>query len=747
MERPRLSSPSALVIVAVVACGGIWLLDVGFFQPYVTRQRNDALCEWADKAQESVQWALSAETSRLSTICRAVLQTAYSGGSSGPDMSPQSLVKAVSSLGEIDAAWACSRDLPASPARAGQAGGRILHAWPEDAELPKAATNRRNSGLARLGSTAALFVRCNVPRRDRESGSPELLYVARRLSPVTLAAIGSAVPGDLMVVGADDLPTTGLVDGLCDRKVWLARPDRLAVAWPARDAVGGVLGYFLAEFSIAQVYDQAAARKTILTILWLSGGVIILVILGAEILLANPITRLLNRVDRVETGEYPSEKELTRRLHAEPLALARKLHCLFKSITNLARIDPLTGLANRRQFEQELQRAYRQARRYNHPLSVMVMDIDLFKGINDTAGHHAGDEVLKVVGKTIRRCCRDADLPARLGGDEFAILLPETLASGAEVVAERLRNILAAKPVTVNGADVTVTMSIGIADFNAGSIEEAEELVVLADRAMYGAKQGGRNRFAQAHDLSESSWIDGRESDRVEGLNKKLGALDGQFQELFMRALQETMRALESRDPHMGDHARKVQHYATLIARRMGLPERITKRVELAAMLHDIGMLALPDAIALHPGRLSDEQFAVMRRHPLLGARILESAEFLEPIIPAVRCHHERLDGGGYPDGLSGKKIPLAARIIAAADAFDAMTSQRAFRQAMSVREALSEMGKASGTQFDPPVVGALIAEADRLGSKITDTSLSRLPCGTTESCGEASEDMESSSA
>ena len=214
-----------------------------------------------------------------------------------------------------------------------------------------------------------------------------------------------------------------------------------------------------------------------------------------------------------------------------------------------------------------------------------------------------------------------------------------------------------------------------------------------------------------------------------------------------MRALLETVRALESRDPHMGDHARKVQHYATLIARRMGLPERMIKRIELEAMLHDIGMLALPDAIALHPGRLSDEQFAVMRRHPLLGARILESAEFLEPIIPAVRYHHERVDGEGYPDGLSGKEIPLAARIIAVADAFDAMTSHRAFRQAMSVREALSEMGKASGTQFDPPVVAALIAETDRLGPKITDTLLSRLPCGTTESFGEAPEDVKSSSA
>ncbi|RPI59920.1 MAG: HD-GYP domain-containing protein, partial [Planctomycetaceae bacterium] len=173
------------------------------------------------------------------------------------------------------------------------------------------------------------------------------------------------------------------------------------------------------------------------------------------------------------------------------------------------------------------------------------------------------------------------------------------------------------------------------------------------------------------------------------------------------------------RSPHMACHAHKVQHFAVLIGREMELSKRVLKRLEIAAMLHDIGMIAMPDTVLLSPGELTEQQLATMRRHPLLSVRIMESMEFLEQEIPAVRYHHERFDGTGYPEGIAGAAIPLTARILAVADAFDAMTSDRAFRQAKTLEQALKEMQAGEGTQFDPSVVEALLSVAKKMGNEI----------------------------
>ena len=184
--------------------------------------------------------------------------------------------------------------------------------------------------------------------------------------------------------------------------------------------------------------------------------------------------------------------------------------------------------------------------------------------------------------------------------------------------------------------------------------------------------------------------------------------------------------AFELRDPNMADHARKVQRYAVLLAEEMGLAERVVKRIEVAAMLHDIGMLALPDAVMMKPGELNPVDLANIRRHPLLGVRMMERMEFLEQEIPAVRYHHERYDGKGYPEGISGAAIPLTARILAVAEAFDALTSRRAHRDALDAAEALQELRKGAGNQFDPNCVDAFCAMAERLGDELISTPTSR---------------------
>jgi HD-GYP domain-containing protein (c-di-GMP phosphodiesterase class II) len=174
-----------------------------------------------------------------------------------------------------------------------------------------------------------------------------------------------------------------------------------------------------------------------------------------------------------------------------------------------------------------------------------------------------------------------------------------------------------------------------------------------------------------------------------------------------------------------------VQYYAVLIAAEMALPDRVIKRLRIGAMLHDIGMLALPDSILLCENRLTEEQLQAMRRHPLLSVRIMEGMEFLEQEIPTVRYHHERFDGNGYPEGLAGAAIPLTARVLSVADAFDAMTSPRTFRAAKSISESLEELRQGSRTQFDPAVIEAIVSVAGRMGQDLLNVpNVSRSAAG-----------------
>ncbi len=733
MVRPKLSFLRLVLLFAAAAAGGICSLDHFVFRPYVLRQKTDAIREQAARTEHSATWALGVEQKRLLGLARALVD----GGGLGADLPAEAFARRLAALGEVDGAWLCD---PAGDVRRvwwrGEGGAstadirRALEGTEphgEDAPSP-AVPAACDSGLLRLGRGAVVFARCRLRRDEVASPPAPRLYLARRLGDRLLSRMGSAIPGPLALVGEDALPDQAITT-FSPWLTWKVAKDRLAVAWPAKDCTGQSLGYFQAGLSVTNIEGQAATtRRTVLVVLSLSAAAVLLVIAGTRMFLVSPLSRLLRRLQRVEAGQG-SAAELTDGLHGEPLLLARKLRSALAAMSELSKTDELTGLANRRQFDETLEHTYQQARRYNRPLSVMVMDIDLFKAVNDTKGHQAGDQVIREVGEVIRGSCRRADTPARLGGDEFGVLLPETTAGASAVVAERIRKGVQEHIVVVDGAEINVSLSLGVADLYAGKIERAADLVGLADEALYAAKQLGRNRFALAHEIEEEAWPDSmREGDRVELLRGKLAGLDSQFKGLFVRALQEIVQVMERRDPYMADHARKVQHYSALMARELNLSDELIKRIELAALLHDIGMLALPDSVALCPGRLSDEQFEAMKRHTVLGARILEGMEFVEQAIPVLRFHHERFDGKGYPEGLSGLGIPPICRIVAVADAFDAMTSSRAFRDGMPHEEGLEEIRKSAGAQFDPDMVEAFLAVAGRMGRRLSDVAAVRPP-------------------
>jgi len=724
MTRLKLTSPGVLLILAVIAAGGIFLLDLFCLRPHIDAQKWAALREEAVQAQHGAELALQSEQQTLLRSVAACAQRpeiAEVLERPGSDAAEGLLGEAMTHVA-VQATWLTDPN------------GRLVKVWSAEGQPPRVRESRLDeiasataalgggdgqpqAGLLRLADRLVVFARHRVGRSAKGARPVGFLYLVRAVTSELLDRLSLASGGKLVVISGDHLPAGMLPDQSAAQTVWLTAHEHLAVAWMARDPAGRDLGYFLATLPVVHIHRQAAtSRRTVLIILSLSVALSLLVILGTHMLITGPVVRLLTRLQRLESGEGSAEN-LARDLHGEPLMLARRLENAFEKLAYISKTDELTGLANRRHFEEVLECFYFQARRYNRPLSIIVMDIDFFKAVNDAGGHPAGDEVLKRVSAAIEDACRKADLPSRFGGDEFAVLLPETAACDAEAVAVRISETIRSHPVQAGGMEVNVTVSMGVVDLNAGEMDGPGAMMGLADRALYVAKERGRNLIVQAHDLHAGTGGAGHnETGKIDVLSKKLAGLDDRFKELFIQAFDEVMEILQRRDPHMADHTRKVQHYATLIAREMELPDRVIKRIEVAAVMHDIGMVAMPDIILLCPTALDDVQTQVMRRHPLLSVRIMERMEFLEQEIPAVRYHHERYDGKGYPEGIAGASIPLTARILAVADAFDAITSPRTFRNSKGCAEALGEIRLGSGTQFDPTVVSAFMAVADRLG-------------------------------
>ena len=355
----------------------------------------------------------------------------------------------------------------------------------------------------------------------------------------------------------------------------------------------------------------------------------------------------------------------------------------------LALTDPLTGLGNHRHFHERLEGELRHAQERRLPLTLCLVDVDDFKRVNDRFGHPAGDRVLERIATRLRQTGE----AFRLGGDEFALLLPgydehEAMTAAASVV-ERISALQVDQIGTV-----TVSAGVATAPVHAG---ERDELIRLADSALYGAKEYGKNR------------VRGYRPDVIELAELKRLA-SGPDRAARFRAAASLARAVDARDVYTGSHSQRVAELAARTARRLGLPEEEVELTRLAASLHDLGKLAIPEEILRKPGPLTEPERIVLERHPQIGFRMLESLG-VDPVADWVLHHHERWDGSGYPDGLPGQQIPLGARIIFVADAYDAMTSERIYRRRVSSEQAVAELQRCAGSQFDPEIVDAFAAE------------------------------------
>ena len=454
-------------------------------------------------------------------------------------------------------------------------------------------------------------------------------------------------------------------------------------------------------------------------------------VLCLPIVYGDQLLGVLNIESRQPRAFHDKDVLLLRTL-ADVVASALHNAFAFQKAQEQAITDGLTGVKTHRFFMEALSSEWRRSTRVSRPFSLALLDLDKFKFVNDYFGHLEGDSVLQRVGRVLEQNVRRSDVVARYGGDEFVILMPETNADQAYRLADKLRQWIANDPLL---RERKITASIGLATFPQHA-PTAPELIQISDAGMYLAKHQGGNVIVSADHYKmteQKEWqrnvleaylgvtikrlfATGPEAfdevyHRLEQVIDSLGGQD-ESQEL-PAAMVETVTslafAIDAKDHYTQGHSQNVARYCTLVAHHLRLPDKEIEEIRLAAVLHDVGKIGIPERILNKPSALDPDEFEIMKEHAMLGAKILEPLRSIPRVQRIVRHHHERWDGGGYPDGLTGEEAPLGSRLIAIADAYDTMITERTYKTSLSCLEALEELERCAGAQFDPKLAKSFV--------------------------------------
>lgn len=406
---------------------------------------------------------------------------------------------------------------------------------------------------------------------------------------------------------------------------------------------------------------------------------------------------------------------------------------LIERVTENANTDSLTLLKNHSGFQESFACGLKKAQETETNLSVILMDINNITKINRELGHAKGDEIIKLVAEKVRQNIRNTDIAGRYGGDEIAIILPDTDMSEAKYIAEFLTYSLSCCFVDDVGP---IKVSVGISTYPECAREQ-EKLLTLAQHAMFISQSKGYKDGMSAIVSSQdyNLWDDAALSSFAEVFTKKHAQIGINFEDELIskfnsgniisknhliEMVTSLASAIDAKDTYTKGHSTSVSRYAEALARAIDLPEKEVERIALGALLHDIGKIGIPENVLRKPDKLSDEEWDIMKQHPVIGAeKVLMPNESLRDLIPMVKYHHEHWDGTGYPDKLKGEEIPLAARIVSIADAYHALISSRPYRKGLNVTKACEILRLGAGTQWDRSLIRHFIQIAPSLSTKV----------------------------
>lgn len=377
-----------------------------------------------------------------------------------------------------------------------------------------------------------------------------------------------------------------------------------------------------------------------------------------------------------------------------------------RELLTLATTDALTGLYNHRSMQELLAHRMMEAAHRDQHLSILMLDVDYFRALNEKFGHDAGDRALRCVAECMRSTLRGQDLACRYGGEEFVLILSGVSLLAAQTVAERVRlRIEEALPIAPH--DVRITCSIGVASFPAHA-STAASLLKAADVALYHAKRAGRNQVSSyepgCFDYSPNQYAP-----------LELDQLTSRMEGASPEAVNALVTAIDLRDRYTGAHCQRVGALAMSLARKLGLSEPELEVLRLGAPLLDVGKIGLPDDVLTKPGRLTRAEWSLMRQHPVWGEQLVRRSALPPEVLQLVRWHHERLDGSGYPDGVSGSQIPLLVRIVNVADVAIALQDDRPHRDAWPKERVFRYLRRQADKRLDAEVLRAYFALGDEL--------------------------------